>query len=69
MNPLVRIAIPLLVRYLVEALRGHGPPLTAKAYGSLRDFLRAGRTGREHVTPGGEAWRLSGGDRVRLRRR
>ncbi len=53
--------------YLVEALRGEGPPLTARAYGSLRDFLRAGRTGREHVTPGGEAWRLSRKGRVRLR--
>ena len=54
--------------YLVEALRGAGPPLTARAYASLRDFLRAGRTGREHVTPGGEAWRLLGRDRVRLTR-
>jgi len=52
--------------YLVEALRPPGPPLTARAYGALRDFLRAGRRGRVHVTPGGEAWRLDGGDAVRV---
>ena len=45
--------------YLVEALRPEGPPLTARAYASLREFLRAGRAG-EHVTPGGETWRAIG---------
>lgn len=45
--------------YLVEALRGEGPPLTAKSYASLRAFLRAGRTGRRHRTPGGEVWCLA----------
>ena len=44
--------------YLVEALRPPGPPLTARAYDSLRAFLEAGRTGRAHRTPGGEKWRL-----------
>jgi tRNA(Ile)-lysidine synthetase-like protein len=47
--------------YLVEALRGTSPPLTAGAYGALRDFLRAGRRGRTHVTPGGEGWRIENG--------
>jgi tRNA(Ile)-lysidine synthase TilS/MesJ len=46
--------------YLVEALRGAGPPLTSNGYRSLRAFLNAGRRGRVHVTPGGEAWRLLG---------
>jgi tRNA(Ile)-lysidine synthase len=46
--------------YLVEALRREGPPLTARAYASLRAFLRAGRGGSVHVTPGGESWRLDG---------
>lgn len=45
--------------YLVEALRPGGPPLTAKAYAALRAFLRGGRTA-EHVTGGGERWRLDG---------
>ncbi|MHC4973215.1 MAG: tRNA lysidine(34) synthetase TilS [Planctomycetota bacterium] len=44
--------------YLVEARRKTSPPLTAGAYGALRDFLRAGRRGRTHVTPGGESWRI-----------
>jgi tRNA(Ile)-lysidine synthase len=44
--------------YLVEALRGTSPPLTARAYDALRDFLRAGRRGRTHVTPGKERWRI-----------
>ncbi len=47
--------------YLVEALRGASPPLTASAYGALRDFLRAGRRGRTHVTPGKESWRIESG--------
>jgi tRNA(Ile)-lysidine synthase len=62
--------------YLVEALRGGGPPLTAKSYASLRAFLRAGRTGKRHRTPGGEVWclgregvRLERGDSTRLRAR
>jgi tRNA(Ile)-lysidine synthase TilS/MesJ len=45
--------------YLVEALRGAGPPLTASAYGSLRDFLRAGRADRTHTTPAGDRWRIA----------
>jgi tRNA(Ile)-lysidine synthase len=52
--------------YLVEALRGAPPPLTAHAYGALRDFLRAGRRGRTHVTPGGEGWRIEAGGVVRV---
>lgn len=44
--------------YLVEALRRTSPPLTASAYAALRDFLRAGRRGRAHVTPGKESWRI-----------
>ena len=52
--------------YLVEALRGASPPLTSRAYGSLRDFLRAGRRGRSHVTPGGESWRIERGGAVRI---
>ena len=52
--------------YLVEALRGAGPPLTRNAYASLRDFLRAGRTGRTHVTPGGDAWTLRRGGGVEV---
>jgi tRNA(Ile)-lysidine synthase len=57
---------PATFPYLVEALRGPGPPLTARAYGALRDFLKAGRRGRRHVTPGGEAWRIEGDDAVRV---
>jgi len=57
---------PATFPYLVEALRPDGPPLTSKAYGSLRDFLRAGRGNRDHVTPGGEAWRLAAGGRIRI---
>lgn len=45
--------------YLVEALRPEGPPLTSRSYAALRDFLRAGRRA-EHVTPGGESWRMDG---------
>ena len=54
--------------YLVEALRSPGPPLTANAYAGLRDFLRAGRSGRAHTTAGGETWHLErqGGVRVSL---
>ena len=52
--------------YLVEALRPEGPPLTARAYVALRDFLRAGRHDRMHVTPGGEGWRLGEGGAVRV---
>jgi len=44
--------------YLIEALRGEGPSLTSNAYRGLRDFLRAGRTGRTHTTSGGETWHL-----------
>jgi len=58
---------PATFPYLVEALRGGGPPLTASAYASLRDFLRAGRGDRVHVTPGKEAWEI-GGDSVRVSR-
>jgi tRNA(Ile)-lysidine synthase len=54
--------------YLVEALRRAAPPLTARAYGALRDFLRAGRGGRTHVTPGGEGWRIESGGVVRVTR-
>jgi len=58
--------------YLVEILRTGagqpGPPLTKNAYGSLRDFLRAGRTGRRHTTPGGETWCLERGGAVRVER-
>ncbi len=45
--------------YLVEALRPEGPPLTSKGYAALRSFLRAGRRA-EHVTAGGERWRIDG---------
>ncbi len=45
--------------YLVEALRPEGPPLTSKGYAALKSFLRAGRRA-EHVTPGGERWRIDG---------
>jgi tRNA(Ile)-lysidine synthase len=45
--------------YLVEALRPEGPPLTARGYAALRAFLVAGRRA-EHVTPGGEGWRIDG---------
>jgi tRNA(Ile)-lysidine synthetase-like protein len=54
--------------YLVEVLRGAGPPLTSNGYRSLRAFLRAGHTGRVHVTPGGEAWRLLRGNALRINR-
>ncbi|MEE8106654.1 MAG: tRNA lysidine(34) synthetase TilS [Planctomycetota bacterium] len=58
--------------YLVEVLRGAagqpGPPLTRNAYGSLHDFLRAGRTGRRHRTPGGETWCLERGGAIRVER-
>jgi len=43
--------------YLVEALRGGGPPLTRAAYASLRAYLAAGRGDREHRTPAGDRWR------------
>jgi len=59
---------PATFPYLVEALRGGGPPLTARAYGSLRAFLAAGRVGRRHRTPGGEVWELQRGDGVRVTR-
>ncbi len=49
---------PATFPYLVEALRPAGPPLGRRAYASLRDFLRAGRTDRAHTTPGGESWRM-----------
>ncbi|MHC4164217.1 MAG: tRNA lysidine(34) synthetase TilS [Planctomycetota bacterium] len=52
--------------YLVEALRRASPPLTSRAYGALRDFLRAGRRGRTHVTPGGEGWRIERDGAVRV---
>ncbi len=55
--------------YFVEALRGDGPPLTARAYASLRDFLRAGRRDRGHTTPGGETWRIGQDGRVRVTNR
>jgi tRNA(Ile)-lysidine synthase len=54
--------------YLVEVLRDAGPPLTSNGYRSLRAFLRAGRKGRVHVTPGGEAWRLLGDNALRISR-
>jgi tRNA(Ile)-lysidine synthase len=54
--------------YLVEALRGAGPPMTASVYEALRDFLRAGRKDRQFNGPGGEAWRLRDGDGVSLTR-
>jgi tRNA(Ile)-lysidine synthase len=53
--------------YLVEALRPEGPPLSSAGYAALRDFLRAGRRA-QHVTPGGERWRLDG-DAVSVRGR
>ena len=43
--------------YLVEALRGDGPPLTRAAYASLRSYLAAGRGDRTHTTPAGDRWR------------
>ncbi|MHC4450130.1 MAG: tRNA lysidine(34) synthetase TilS [Planctomycetota bacterium] len=43
--------------YLVEALRGEGPPLTRAAYVSLRAYLAAGRGDRSHTTPAGDCWR------------
>ncbi len=59
---------PAVFPYLVEALRPAGPPLTGRAYASLRHFLAAGRLDRPHVTPGGEAWRLGPQGRVRVLR-
>jgi tRNA(Ile)-lysidine synthetase-like protein len=44
--------------YLVEAMRGEGPPLTRAAYASLRAYLAAGRGDRAHTTPGGDCWRV-----------
>ena len=52
--------------YLVEALRPEGPPLTRRAYGSLHAYLAAGRTGRVHVTPGGESWHLKRGGKISI---
>jgi len=49
-----RVAFP----YLVEALRGNGPPLSRNAYEGLRAYLAAGRGDRGHTTPGGETWRV-----------
>ncbi|MHC4939923.1 MAG: tRNA lysidine(34) synthetase TilS [Planctomycetota bacterium] len=43
--------------YLVEALRGEGPPLTRAAYESLRAYLEAGRGDRSFTTPAGDCWR------------
>jgi tRNA(Ile)-lysidine synthase len=54
--------------YLVEALRGEAPPLTAAAYGSLRDFLRAGRSDRAHTTPAGDSWRIAADRKVFVER-
>ena len=55
--------------YLVEALRGEGPPLTRDAYRGLRAYLSAGRGDRSHETPGGEAWQVRPQGRLEIRRR
>ncbi len=56
--------------YLVEALRRAagrcGPPLTARAYSALREFLAAGRRGRRYRSPGGEWWWVRRGDRLEI---
>jgi len=52
--------------YLVEALRGEGPPLTRAAYASLRDYLAAGRGDRTHTTPAGDRWRNRPRDRLEV---
>ncbi|MHC4957840.1 MAG: tRNA lysidine(34) synthetase TilS [Planctomycetota bacterium] len=59
---------PATFPYLVEALRGAGPPLTAAGYEGLRAFLEAGRGDRAHVTPGGDSWRREGRDGLRVNR-
>jgi len=59
---------PVAFPYLVEQWRGDGPPLTRAAYASLRDYLRAGRGDRGHVTPGGERWRNRPGGRFEVER-
>ena len=53
--------------YLVEALRGEGPPLTRAAYAALRSYLAAGRGDRAHTTPGGEAWQVRPGGQFEIR--
>ncbi len=58
-----------LFPYLVEALRPAGPPLTSRAYDSLRRFLAAGRRDRAHRTPGGDAWRVGPEGLVQVERR
>jgi len=57
-----------LFPYLVEALRPAGPPLTSRAYDSLRSFLAAGRRDRLHRTPGGDAWRVGPEGRLLVER-
>ena len=54
--------------YLVEAIRGSGPPLTRDGYVGLRAYLAAGRGDRTHTTPGGEVWcvRPHGAFEIRL---
>jgi tRNA(Ile)-lysidine synthase len=53
---------PATFPYLVEALRGAGPPLTTAGYEGLRSFLLAGRGDRAHFTPAGDCWRREGKD-------